>query len=69
MLYRLIKSQKEFKKDPILKQAAEQIKNLIDSRIEQLEKKTKFKVIPVKKLVQIQLTAGLYSSLYKSLKS
>ena len=69
MLYRLIKSQKEFKKDPVLKQAAEQIKNLIDSRIEQLEKKTKFKVIPVKKLVQIQLTAGLYSSLYKSLKS
>lgn len=68
MLYRLIRSQKNFQKDSTLKRAARQIRELIDSRIEQLEKKTRFNVIPIKKLVQIQLTAGLYSALYASLK-
>lgn len=66
MMYRLIKSQRN--KDRILLKTAKQIKQIIDSRIEMLQKRTKFNVIPVKKLVQIQLTAGLYSSLYTSLK-
>lgn len=66
MLYRLVKSQKN--KDQILSKTANQIKKIIDSRIELLEKKTKFTMIPIRKLVQIQLTAGLYSCLYTSLK-
>ncbi|MGB9819754.1 MAG: M14 family zinc carboxypeptidase [Pseudothermotoga sp.] len=66
MLYRLIKSQKN--KDHLLSKTASQIREMIDSRIEKLQKKTEFKVIPIKKLVQIQLTAGLYTCLYTSLK-
>ncbi|MFN4189766.1 MAG: M14 family zinc carboxypeptidase [Pseudothermotoga sp.] len=66
MLYRLVKSQRN--RDQILLKTANKIRKLIDSRMEILEKKTKFNVIPIRKLVQIQLTAGLYSSLYTSLK-
>ncbi|MFN3283073.1 MAG: M14 family zinc carboxypeptidase, partial [Pseudothermotoga sp.] len=66
MLYRLVKSQRN--RDQVLLETANKIRKIIDSRMEALEKKTKFNVIPIRKLVQIQLTAGLYSSLYTSLK-
>lgn len=68
MLYRIIKNQKSFQRNRILKETAQQIKDLIESRFKELKKKTEFKVIPIKNLVQIQLTAGLYSALYASIK-
>ncbi len=66
MFYRLVKSQKN--KDRLLSETSEKIREIIDSRIKTLQKKTQFKVIPIKKLVQIQLTAGLYTCLYTSLR-
>lgn len=68
MLYRIIKNQKSFQRNRILKETAQQIKDLIESRFKELKKGTEFKVIPIKKLVQIQLTAGLYSALYASIR-
>lgn len=68
MLYRMIRNQRSFQKNRVLKETAQQIKDLIESRFRELTKKTQFKVIPIKKLVQIQLTAGLYSALYASIR-
>lgn len=64
MLYRMIMVNYEVNKDPILAKTAEKVKALIDERIEKLEQQMNFNVIPIRKLVQIQLTAGLYSALY-----
>jgi len=66
MLYRLVKAQK--RKGQEFNRIMNKLKEKIDSRIEMLEKKTRFTVIPIRKLVQIQLMAGLYSCLYTSLK-
>ena len=42
----------------------ENVENKIKKRVQELEEKVEFNVIPIKKLVQIQLMAGLYSMLY-----
>ncbi|MEJ5228787.1 MAG: M14 family zinc carboxypeptidase [Pseudothermotoga sp.] len=66
MFYRLLRSQKKGKQE--FSKIASKVRERIDSHIEKLEKRTQFAVIPIKKLVQIQLMAGLYSCLYTSLR-
>ena len=50
--------------DEQLKEIRNETLDLINKEVELLEKNVKFNVIPIKKLVEIQLLSGLYTMLY-----
>ena len=64
MLLRLIEANLERTGGGDFKDSAERVRRIIEERLKFLESNLDFNVIPIKKLVQIQLTAGLYSMLY-----
>lgn len=64
ILRRMLLANYEKTKEPKLSEVARKVSDHITQNYEKLEKKLKFNVIPVKKLVQVQLAAGLYSALY-----
>ena len=61
LLLRMLKANNE---DGRFDGKIDEIERKIKDRVRELEEKVEFNVIPIKKLVQIQLTAGLYSMLY-----
>ena len=59
----------EATKDEECKKAAEKVYEEMKKMGDKLEKELDYTVIPVKKLVQIQLMSGLYSALYAAEKN
>lgn len=51
-------------KDEQIKEIRDEVLDLINKEVKLLEKNMKFNVIPIKKLVEIQLLSGLYTMLY-----
>jgi hypothetical protein len=64
LLRRMLIVNYEKTKEPKLNKVAKEVSNYINKNYEELKKQMEFNVIPVKKLVQVQLAAGLYSALY-----
>ena len=56
MLYRLLREEGL--------EEAEEVRNRMEELASQLERELRYRVIPIKKLVKIQLAAGLYTALY-----
>ncbi|RLE84214.1 MAG: peptidase M14 [Thermoprotei archaeon] len=65
LFYRMLKAEKS---NNALTLVIEEIENEMRGRAEKLERELNYEVIPVRKLVKIQLAAGLYSALYVSIR-
>jgi len=69
MFSRMLKAEIEAGGDGLLKKVLEEVEAEMKQRAEDLERELNYSVIPVKKLVTLQLAAGLYSALYVQLKN
>jgi len=59
---RMLKSERS--KSEKLRKMMEEVESRMKEHAEKLDKELRYKVIPIRKLVRIQLAAGLYSALY-----
>ena len=69
IFYRMIKAEVESGNDGVLSDLLEEVEGELEERAKKLEKELNYTVIPVKKLVAIQLAAGLYTALYIQVKN
>ena len=64
LFYRMLNANKEAGGGEIFENLVKEVSDLIDGRLNDLKDSLDFKVIPIRNLVKIQLSAGLYSMLY-----
>lgn len=69
MLYRMLKIEVESGGNSIIEASLKNIEEELEQRAEKLEGELNYTVIPLDKLVKIQLAAGLYTALYVQIKS
>lgn len=69
MFCRMLKEEISNGNNGVLSKVLEEMEEELEYRIKELEKELNYSVIPVKKLVTLQLAAGLYSALYVQLKN
>ncbi len=63
LLYRMLKAEVGGGNDSVREQL-ERVESMLEEKAEQLEEQLDYHVIPLRKLVRIQLAAGLYTALY-----
>ncbi len=69
MLYRMLKIEAESGGGSIIEISLRDVEEELERRAEKLEEELKYTVIPLDKLVKIQLAAGLYTALYVQIKN
>ncbi|MBO3801153.1 MAG: M14 family zinc carboxypeptidase [Thermoproteota archaeon] len=69
MTYRMLKIEVESNGNTTIETSLKSIEEELEQRAEKLEKELNYTVIPLDKLVKIQLAAGLYTALYVQLKN
>ena len=69
MFCRMLKVEIENGNNGLIKKVLEEAEIELENRARELEKELRYSVIPVRKLVTLQLAAGLYSALYVQLKN
>lgn len=68
LFYRMLKAEVETGSSAIVESSLKTIEEELERRAETLEKELNYRVIPLDKLVKIQLAAGLYTALYVQIK-
>lgn len=69
MFYRMLKLEAEAGAGGVVRRALEEVEGELEERVEELEGELQYEVIPIRKLVAIQLAAGLYTALYVQAKN
>ena len=64
LFYRMLKAEVEAGSDGAIERQLEDVERELEEKAEELERELEYRVIPVDKLVRVQLAAGLYTALY-----
>ncbi|RLE98518.1 MAG: peptidase M14, partial [Thermoprotei archaeon] len=69
LLYRMLKEEVRAGAGDLIKEKYEEVESKLEEEATELERELEYRVIPLDKLVRIQLAAGLYTALYVQVKN
>ena len=69
LLYRMLKEEIAISRSSLVREVYEEVAGKLEEYGEKLESELEYRVIPLRKLVKVQLAAGLYTALYVQVKN